>query len=279
MPQQIRPSVISDWFTVAVITVMFPITYAVVDKIFLQPVARKLLAGRWRSGQRLPDKLNNKINKFCESLWKFMVYSLFVYLAFTTSVHEPWFGDTSYFWRGYPAHAVTPGLARLYSLEMGFYISSIGVLAFWEIRRKDFWVMMTHHIVTLLLIAFSYDLNFLRVGCIILLLHDACDVLMEVAKMLKYVNQDSLGSAVFGVFMLTWILFRLIYFPFWVIWSTSRESTVILGQRVPYYHFFNGMLITLVVLHVYWFGLIVRIAYRALATGAAKDIREDSDDD
>lgn len=279
MPKQENPSLRSDYLAVAVVAVMFPVVYATVHTLFLKPVARKLLAGRWQSGQRLPDKLNNKINKFCESLWKLMVYSLFVYLAFATSVNEPWFWDTSYFWKGYPSHTVTAGLARLYCLEMGFYASSIGVLVFWETRRKDFWVMMVHHIVTLILIAVSYDLNFLRVGCIILLLHDACDVLMECAKMLKYLNQDLWGSVVFGFFMLTWILLRLIYFPFWVIWSTSRESTAILGRRVPYYHLFNGMLLTLVALHVYWFGLIARIAYDALSTGAPSDIREDSDED
>lgn len=279
MPKQERPSLQADYLAVAVVTVLYPIVYAAMHKVFLEPVARKLLAGRWRSGQRLPDKLNSKINKFCESLWKMIVYATLSYLAFTTAVHEPWFGDTSYFWRGYPQHAVTAGLARLYCLQMGFYASNIGILVFWEIRRKDFWVMMVHHIVTLVLIAVSYHLNFLRVGCIILLLHDVCDVLMECAKMLKYLNQDFGGSVVFGIFMLMWILLRLIYFPFWVIWSTSVESTAILGQQVPLYNLFNGMLITLVVLHIYWFGLIVRIAYRALATGAANDIREDSDDD
>lgn len=32
--------------------------------------------------------------------------------------------------------------------------------------------------------------SFTRVGCMILLLHDVCDVLMEAAKMFKYCNQE-----------------------------------------------------------------------------------------
>lgn len=32
----------------------------------------------------------------------------------------------------------------------------------------------------------------------------------------------------------------------------SVESTEILGQRVPYYHLFNGLLMLLAVLHAYW---------------------------
>lgn len=42
---------------------------------------------------------------------------------------------------------------------MAFYLSGIGMLLFWETRRKDFWVMMTHHFATLTLIGFSYWLK------------------------------------------------------------------------------------------------------------------------
>lgn len=42
---------------------------------------------------------------------------------------------------------------------MAFYISSIGMLVFWETRRKDFVVMMTHHFATVVLIALSYHLK------------------------------------------------------------------------------------------------------------------------
>lgn len=62
-------------------------------------------------------------------------------------------------------------------------------------------------------------------------------------------------------------------------YARSVESTEILGKPVPYYHLFNGLLSLLVLLHFYWFGLIAKIAWRALATGAPDDIREDSDED
>ena len=38
---------------------------------------------------------------------QFLVYVLFTYMAFAAAVHEPWFRDTSYFWRGYPNHPLT----------------------------------------------------------------------------------------------------------------------------------------------------------------------------
>ncbi len=58
-----------------------------------------------------------------------------------------------------PAAPHRPELARAYCGEMAFYLSGIGMLLFWETRRKDFWIMMTHHFATLTLIGFSYWLK------------------------------------------------------------------------------------------------------------------------
>lgn len=47
-------------------------------------------------------------------------------------------------------------LTLFYTFQCGFYIYSVAALLVWETRRKDFSVMMTHHIVTIGLIAYSY---------------------------------------------------------------------------------------------------------------------------
>lgn len=43
----------------------------------------------------------------------------------------------------------------LYHGQLGFYVSSIFMIIFWEIRRRDFAVMFSHHIATALLIGAS----------------------------------------------------------------------------------------------------------------------------
>lgn len=49
-----------------------------------------------------------------------------------------------------------------------------------EARRKDHVQMMTHHVITVILMAASYFFNFTRVGCLILLLMDWCDIFLPV---------------------------------------------------------------------------------------------------
>lgn len=48
---------------------------------------------------------------------------------------------------------------QVYCGELAFMVSSVFMLLYWETRRKDFPVMMTHHFATIALIALSYYLK------------------------------------------------------------------------------------------------------------------------
>lgn len=62
--------------------------------------------------------------------------------------------------------------------------------------------------------------SFFRIGSIILALHDASDVFMEAAKVFKYSGREFAASVCFGFFAVSWLILRLIFFPFWVIKAT-----------------------------------------------------------
>lgn len=47
-----------------------------------------------------------------------------------------------------------------YTAELAFYGASMVMLLLWEERRHDFPVMVTHHVVTICLIAFSYSTGY-----------------------------------------------------------------------------------------------------------------------
>ena len=63
-------------------------------------------------------------------------------------------------------------------------------------------------------------IRFSRAGSVVLALHDASDVFLEVGKMSKYSGFEGIAAFSFVLFALSWVLLRLIYYPFWILWST-----------------------------------------------------------
>lgn len=65
----------------------------------------------------------------------------------------------------------------------------------------------------------------------VLALHDASDVFMEAAKVFKY-SENELGASVFfGFFAISWLVTRLIFFPFWVIHASRFVLVKILSSK------------------------------------------------
>ena len=152
-----------------------------------------------------------------------------------------------------------------------------------DIKRKDFVEMVVHHIVTLLLLTFSWMVNFTRIGALVLAVHDGCDVFLQLAKVFNYMqryNFQAYTDVTFAIFAITFFVCRLVIFPFRIIYS-SLVWTVTVGGYKPWfvYYFFNGLLLSLLVLHIIWFSIILSMLVRWLRTGEMKkDARSDTDD-
>jgi len=110
--------------------------------------------------------------------------------------------------------------------------------------------------------------RFFRIGTIILALHDTSDVFLETAKLCKYTEKELGASLFFGLFAISWLLLRLIYFPFWIIKTSSYHSITFLRKVDEFpttlYYISNTMLLTLLVFHVYWGKLICLMIMRQL---------------
>uniref|UniRef100_A0A8D0C8T7 TLC domain-containing protein n=1 Tax=Salvator merianae TaxID=96440 RepID=A0A8D0C8T7_SALMN len=156
-----------------------------------------------------------------------------------------------------------------YMMELSLYLSLV-FSQFIDIKRKDFLIMFIHHFIAVGLISFSYINNMVRVGSLILCLHDASDVLLEVAKLANYAKYQQLCDAAFILFSVVFIVTRLGIFPIWILNTTLFESWEIIGPYQSWW-LFNGLLLLLQVLHIIWSYFILRIASKALEQG--KSIR------
>ncbi|KAF6139033.1 hypothetical protein GIB67_010759 [Kingdonia uniflora] len=98
----------------------------------------------------------SKILKCSESMWKLTYYATVEVCILTIIYHEPWFRDAQEYFRGWPGQEMKFPLKLVYMCQCGFYLYSIAALLTWETRRKDFSIMMSHHVITVFLIGYSY---------------------------------------------------------------------------------------------------------------------------
>jgi len=232
-------------------------------------------------------RMHRSVLRFAEQGWALLCYSfqcgfgLYVNSHFPTNLLSPGEG----MWSRYP-HPL-PGPVKFYYLnETAFYIHGIFILTA-EARRKDHVQMMTHHFVAIALMLLSYSWNYTRVGCLIMVLMDVCDVLLPLAKMIKYMGGTLSCDIVFGLFMVGWLVTRHILFvivimsmytdmPYYIAFKWDPEGGHYLTNRV--YIGFLALMSMLQVLQLIWFSTILRVAYRVIAGRGAEDDRSDDED-
>lgn len=147
---------------------------------------------------------------------------------------------------------------------------------FFETKRKDFWQMFSHHVITIMLISFSWICNIHRVGSLFMAIHDCADIFLEGAKALRYAKFTKLCDSTFGIFVMTWIVTRLGFFPR-ILYACLFQTLL---PIYPGYFFLNILLIILQCLHLFWTYLIFQLLADTLKKGGfEKDNRSSSEDE
>ena len=142
--------------------------------------------------------------------------------------------------------------------------------------------MMLHHCVTVGLVLGSYVTDELNIGLIVLFVHDASDIVLDLMKMANYLKvEDTHGFFVteicFVSCVISWAYLRLYKFPciiYYGVWlGIAEHCSHVVGsnnwEAVTNTNFAAPALIllsTLVVLHIYWFTLLIRIAIKLLTS-------------
>ncbi|NWV96750.1 CERS1 synthase, partial [Machaerirhynchus nigripectus] len=184
--------------------------------------------------------------KMPESAWKLLFYSLSwsygAYLLFCTDY--PFFHDPpSVFYDWKQGMEVPTDIAIAYLLQCSFYGHSLYATAYMDTWRKDSVVMLLHHVVTLTLIASSYAFRGGGGG-------------------------GGGGGAVAG-FPLSPLYPQGALFP-------AGKGSLQSVPNIPFYFFFNALLLVLTLMNIYWFLYIVLFVAKVLLgqMQEVNDVRE-----
>ncbi|KAF7665503.1 hypothetical protein LDENG_00141370 [Lucifuga dentata] len=214
--------------------------------------------------------------KFGEAAWRFFFYLMAFLAGLACLIDKSWFWDLRECWRHYPVQPMERVHYWYYMLELGFYNSLLLRISV-DIRRKDFKEQVIHHLATIFLLSFSYCANYIRIGTLVMLLHDSSDILLESAKMFNYGSGwRKTCDTLFIMFTLVFFVTRLVVLPSKIIHTTLVLSMEVFEPFVGYY-FFNILLMVLQALHIFWAGLILRMVYKFLNGKMHKDERSDEE--
>eukprot|EP01121_Diplochlamys_sp_Union-15-3_P021073 TRINITY_DN841_c0_g2_i1.p1 TRINITY_DN841_c0_g2~~TRINITY_DN841_c0_g2_i1.p1 ORF type:complete len:301 (-),score=15.42 TRINITY_DN841_c0_g2_i1:53-880(-) len=223
---------------------------------------------------------NKNLAKFAEHTFTFLYYTITFIVACYVCYHKKWLWNISYCWLEYPYH-IDEDVLWYFLFQGSFYFAALIQLLTSGWNEK---IMITHHIVTLLLIGLSYISGHTRVGMLVFMVHDCSDIFMELAKVALYTKADRIKNVCFVIFAVVFFISRLIVYPFHIIKSVLLESAPT-AHLTPYggmklYYIFLALLISLQIMHIYWMFLICRMILRFLREDmdVKKDIRSDDDE-
>ncbi|KAF7634125.1 TLC domain-containing protein [Meloidogyne graminicola] len=227
----------------------------------------------------------SKFKRVSETAWRFTYY-LFISIAGIYILHDqPQFTSMAESFKNWPNHHLPNSVWWYYVIQTGFYWSLIFSILTFDVRRSDQYEMASHHLATIILLAMSFTVNFVRFGSLILLIHDSADIFLELGKLFRYAGWDKAVTIDFCLFMFVWILTRLVYFPFvmlrcmifdgpTLIQESYRWGNLLQRPIVP--RVFLFILCFLLILHLFWTYILLKIAIKSINNGV-DDIREVSD--
>ncbi|CAK4080734.1 unnamed protein product [Aphanomyces euteiches] len=288
-----KPNVFLDWLLVSIIAAEGVVICRILPQdlllmlgglIVVVAIAVWAIKAIFRAGggyisryhlKHLGDPLRKEVTmkKFCDQSWQLVIHASMTVLELAVIYDEPWWHDTTTLWNpqsptcDFPEQKFMTKL--LYMIQLAIWIYTAFSCKFLEEIRKDYLIMMTHHAFTIALVSWSYAMGFLPVGVLVLIIHDASDIPLDLVKMANYMKlEDRKG----------W----LIYTSFW----ENREacclphvahdlSVLFPSPGPPYWLAFNVLLVSLFALHIWWILLLLRVLKGVLT----KNVHEVADNE
>ena len=168
-----------------------------------------------------------------------------------------------------------PLMKLYYLVEFSFWLQQIVSLNV-ESKRKDYYQMFGHHILTCLLMYLSWHKNTVRVGHAILTLMDFSDILLPAAKLLKYARHQTLCDVGFVAFLVSWVATRH-YLLTRIIWKIYAVQPLVI-DGVNQTNIFVWLLSALELVICVWSAAIAKVLYGVVVGAGAQDNRSDSED-
>lgn len=208
--------------------------------------------------------------KFSVSLWKAVFYSFTSIYGYFVIRSEPLAYTMKNLSGTWGLRNIPSKVLFYYYLEFAYYFVELFYL-FNEHMYKDFLQMVTHHIVTIMLLTLSYHKDLLRPGVIIMAVHDISDPFLEISKLANYIHYKSLAKDIFICFAGVFVVSRLVIYALFI---SLPISIFIWRYRFDLSLFLISVLLQgLTVMHIIWSSMIVKMMIKVGRKEEFEDVR------
>lgn len=229
-----------------------------------------------------------KLLRFAEQGWLVIYDGCMWTFGMCLLYDSSYWSDSTFFWRDYPKTHLDPTMKWYYLVQFAFWVQQflLAVLGI-EKRRKDFLEFMIHHVITCLLIGFSYSFNLTSVGHAVLCSMDFSDIVLAACKMLKYCQKDQLADVGFVFFVVTWIYTRHVWFGQIILatFKAPQFATMVWDPSNGLYFTpavlkgFQVLLCGLYAVLVFWLAMIFKIVLKVLKGENSEDVRSEDEEE
>jgi hypothetical protein len=140
--------------------------------------------------------------------------------------------------------------------------------------------MFIHHVVTNVLVMWSSFFRLTRAGSMVFLIHDLSDVPVDCSKLANFVKYKKTTIVCFIMMVFMWAATRLYALPFIFFQTALTDSHYLIDQGLSplvylcYRHLFYSLIAFLILLHVTWFCMFLRIFYTMVHKNEIHDYSE-----
>lgn len=231
---------------------------------------------RWLRRKQASLKLTVH-EKFVDNFYTWVYKSLFFVYGLKVISQQPYFHDISNCWENYPHQAVDDGLWWYYMIGVSFCTSQTISFINQPIKTETI-VIIIHHFITVALLGFSWVTNCVRIGSLILLLHEASDTVILIGKVFRYLKYEKTTDCCFALFIVVWFTTRVYIFPTFILKSIMFDLPANITD-IPALYVFEILLFGIFALNMKWTVMIIAMIYRKLVQGVVDDLRSSDEYD
>lgn len=167
-----------------------------------------------------------------------------------------------------------------FMIQLGVHFFSVFEMI--VIKRKTerkFYEYLLHHFVAATLILFSMMCNEITAGTMILIIHDASDILMAFGRAFVETKYETklMTAIIYVSTTLTWIYMRIVVFPFCLLANvyankpTPHDEWYIISFE---YGYLLTMAFVLYGMHLFWTYFLIKLGLQSVTGKSFKNIHD-----